>query len=71
MQTTFTTSTGKTIAPPFFAVYHKKNGETFRKIQDEISEYNLNEYEDIKKVELYENGTENLAPVQIDCLYNN
>jgi hypothetical protein len=71
MQTTFTTSAGKTIAPPFFAVYHKKNGETFKKIQDEISTDNLTEYEDIKKIELYENGTESLAPVQIDCLYNN
>jgi hypothetical protein len=70
MQTTFTTTSG-TIAPPFFAVYYKKNGETFRKIQDEISEYNLSEYDDITKVELYENGTENLAPELKDVLFNN
>jgi hypothetical protein len=68
MQTTFTTESGKTIAPPFFAVYHKRNGETFKKIQDEISMYNFDEYEGVRRIELYKNGTENLAAEQIDRL---
>ena len=70
MQTIFTTRSGKIIAPRFFVVYYNKNGEAFRKIQDEISQYNLSDYEDIVRVELYENGTESLAPKMIDCLYS-
>ena len=68
MQTTFITESGKTIAPTFFAVYHKKNGEIFKKIQDEISMLDFDEYEDVKRIELYKNGTENLAAEQIDRL---
>lgn len=68
MQRKFKTDSGKEIAPEFFAVYHRTDGSTFLKVQDEISEYNFDEYDNVKKIELFKNGTENLAPEQVDRL---
>lgn len=71
MQTTFKTDSGKAITPDFFAVYYRKDGSTFRKIQKGISEYDLFKYDNITKVELYENGTENEAAKMIDRIAAN
>lgn len=65
MQRTFKMDNGKEIAPEFFAVYHRKDGSTFLKVQDEISEYDFDKYDNVKRIELFKNGTENLSPEQI------
>lgn len=54
--------------PKFFAVYFRKDGSKFLKAQDEISMYNFDEYENVTRIELYSNGTENTAPEMIDRL---
>ena len=66
MQTTFKNKEGKTFAPAHFAVFHKKGGKTFKSVQDQIDILDADNYEGIIKIELYENGTENLAPIMID-----
>lgn len=69
MKTKFKNKDGKPFAPDLFAVYTRKNGSTFKKVQDDISEYDL-QINNAVKVDLYENGTENLSPQLIDTLYN-
>lgn len=58
------------IAPAFFAVYYPQKGNPFKKIQSEIDFSDLSNYPNIKKIELYKNGTENLSPVLVDSLIN-
>lgn len=70
MQRTFTTDTGKVIAPDYFAVFHRKDGSYFTKIQDEISLYEFDApgRENVRRIELYKNGTDNLSPELVDRL---
>lgn len=71
MQTLFTKKHGKKqFAPHYFIVVYQKGQEPKKYPHGEgsIDEGIFYDYQNAHKVELYKNGTHNLAPTMTDCV---
>lgn len=69
MQILFVNNLGKTFAPEYYAVYYNNNGNTFKRIENELNNYSFCKYAGVVKIELYQNGTSTSNPVLIGTLY--